>query len=153
MTTCDRAAFSPAGGGNAAFAFGHHKIRIFADATGGNLGCFESEVPPGEGPPPHIHDRETEFFRVVEGRFLFSCGEDQVTLAEGGVIAVPPGAVHWFRNVGSGTGRLMVVVTLGGFEGFFPAVERENPQTPEAIDALAARFSLRFVPALAAQAA
>lgn len=104
------------------------------------------------GSPPHVHKRETGFFRVREGRFLFACGDDQVTLAEGGVIAVPPGAVHWFRNAGAGNGRLMVVVTPGGFEGFFPAVERENPQTPAEIDALAGRFALRFVPALAAQA-
>lgn len=153
MTTFERAAFSPAGGGDLAMAFGRHTIRISADATGGNLGCFESEVPPGEGPPPHVHERETEFFRVMDGRFQFTCGDDTVTLAEGGVIAVPPGAVHWFRNVGTGMGRLMVVMTPGGFEGFFPAVEREAPQTPAQIDALAARFHLRFVPALAAQAA
>jgi mannose-6-phosphate isomerase-like protein (cupin superfamily) len=153
MQTFDDAVFSAPGSGTPAFGFGPHVIRITAAQTGGRLGVFEAEVPAGEGPPPHVHDREEEFFRVLEGRFAFWCNGQRVDLEAGGVIVVPRGAVHRFQNVSDAPGRLMIVMTPGGFEGFFPAVEAEQPQTPQAIDALAARFSLRFVPALAAQAA
>jgi mannose-6-phosphate isomerase-like protein (cupin superfamily) len=153
MQTFDQAIFSEPGAGTLATGFGPHLIRISAKQTGGRLGVFEAEVPAGEGPPPHVHDREEEFFRVLEGRFAFWCNGTRVELEAGGVIVVPRGAVHRFQNVGHTTGRLMVVMTPGGFEGFFPAVEAEQPKTPEQIDALAARFNLRFVPALAAQAA
>ncbi len=153
MKTFDQAVVSTAGAGTLAFGFGPHTIRISADQTGGSLGVFEDEVPAGEGPPPHVHDNEEEFFRVLEGRFAFWCNGTRVELEEGGLIVVPRGAVHRFQNIGETTGRLMIMMTPGGFEGFFKAVETEAPATPGEIDALAARFSLRFVPPLAQAAA
>lgn len=137
-------AVSPAGAGTVANAFGRHIIRIAAADTAGRLGCFEVEVPAGEGPPPHIHDAEDEFFRVLEGSFAFLCNGARVDLTAGATIAIPRGAVHTFRNIGGDTGRLMVVMTPGGFEGFFPAVDAERPETPEAVAAVARRFHLRF---------
>lgn len=145
MTSFDTAAHSPAGAGTDAFAFGRHILRITADQTGGRLGCFEAEVPPGEGPPLHVHEKEEEFFRVLDGTFAFWCNGSRVDLSTGGLIVVPRGAVHRFQNVGPTTGRLMVVMTPGGFEGFFPAIEAATPQDPATIGAIAARFNLRFV--------
>jgi mannose-6-phosphate isomerase-like protein (cupin superfamily) len=153
MKTFDHAVVSAPGQGNLALGFGPHLIRISAHQTGGRLGVFEAEVPAGEGPPPHIHDLEDEFFRVLEGRFAFMCNGERVELETGGMLVVPRGAVHSFQNVGNAAGRLMCMVTPGGFKGFFTAVEQEKPASPTEIDELAARFSLRFVPSLSAQAA
>ncbi|MGR3496747.1 cupin domain-containing protein [Citreimonas sp.] len=104
----------------------------------------------GEGPPPHLHDREEEFFRVLEARVAFCCSGQRVEHGAGAVIVVLRGAVHRFQTIGDTTGRLMIVMTPGGFEGFFPAVDAEAPQSHQQIDALAARFGMRFLPALAA---
>jgi mannose-6-phosphate isomerase-like protein (cupin superfamily) len=145
MTTFDKAAFSHSGAGSEALAFGRHIVRITAEQTGGNLGCFEAEVPPGEGPPFHVHEKEDEFFRVLEGRFAFICDGTRVDLAEGGVICLPRGSVHRFQNIGQSTGRLMVVMTPGGFEGFFPAVASEPGASMDRIGQIAAQFNLRFV--------
>ncbi|WP_103256721.1 cupin domain-containing protein [Tabrizicola aquatica] len=145
MTAFDQAAFSHSGAGVEALAFGRHIIRITADQTGGSLGCFEAEVPAGEGPPFHIHEKEEEFFRVLEGRFAFWCNGARVDLAEGAVICVPRGAIHRFQNIGQSMGRLMVVMTPGGFEGFFPAVAREAGATPDRICQIGEQFNLRFV--------
>ena len=153
MNTFDQAVVSTPGAGTLALGFGPHVIRISAEQTGGRLGVFEAEVPAGEGPPPHIHENEDEFFRVLEGRFAFWCNGARVELEAGGLIVVPRGAVHRFQNIGDAPGRLMVMMTPGGFEGFFAAVETEAPGTPAAIDALAARFSLRFTPPLTQAAA
>lgn len=153
MTPFHTAAFSAPGAGTLAEAFGRHIIRITANQTGGSLGLFEAEVPAGEGPPFHVHGAEEEFFRVLSGRFGFWCGNDHIELSEGGTIVIPRGAVHRFQNIGTDTGRLMVVMTPGGFEGFFPAVAAEKPATEMALAALAARFNLSFVPAPEAQAA
>lgn len=152
MNLFSNAVFSAPGAGKLALGFGPHMIRIASDETGGRLGAFEAEVPAGEGPPPHIHDKEDEFFRVLEGHFAFWCNGECVELEADGMLMIPRGAVHRFQNVGSTTGRLMCIMTPGGFEGFFAAVEEEKPASPAAIDNLAARFNLRFVPALAAQA-
>ncbi|MEI4486990.1 cupin domain-containing protein [Frigidibacter sp. MR17.14] len=150
MKSFEQAVFSVAGAGAMAYGFGPHRIRISAEDTGGRLGVFEAEVPPGAGPPDHVHDREDEFFRVLSGRFAFWCNGARVDLEAGGLIVVPRGAVHRFQNVGDTPGEIMTLVTPGGFEGFFGAIEAEEPQGPFEIDALAARFHLRFVPALSA---
>lgn len=145
MTQFQNAALSPAGAGDEALAFGRHVVRIPAEATGGALGCFEAEVPPGEGPPFHVHEKEEEFFRILSGRFAFWCNGARVDLSEGGLIVVPRGAVHRFENIGDTPGHLMVVVTPGGFEGFFPAVAAEPAASLDRICQIGAQFNLRFV--------
>ena len=145
MTPFTQAAFSTSDAGTEALAFGRHIIRITADQTGGSLGCFEAEVPAGEGPPFHVHEKEEEFFRVIDGTFAFWCNGARVDLDAGSVICVPRGAVHRFQNIGQTTGRLMVVMTPGGFEGFFPAVAREPGTSPERICQIGEQFNIRFV--------
>lgn len=145
MTPFTQAAFSTSDAGTEALAFGRHIIRITAEQTGGSLGCFEAEVPAGEGPPFHVHEKEEEFFRVIDGTFAFWCNGARVELDADSVICVPRGAVHRFQNIGQTTGRLMVVMTPGGFEGFFPAVAREPGASPERICQIGEQFNIRFV--------
>ncbi|OWW00339.1 cupin domain-containing protein [Rhizobium sp. R693] len=140
------AAVSPPEHGTPAMAFGQHVIRMMASNTGGSLGMFEAFVLAGEGPPLHVHEREDEFVRVLAGRFGFWCAGDYVELTEGGCIALPRGVPHRFRNVGKTKGHLMVVVTPGGFESFFPIVELCKPETPDEIASVARDFGLTFPP-------
>lgn len=146
MKTFTFAAVSPPGHGTPALAFGNHVIRMMAANTGGSFGMLEAIVPPGEGSPLHVHEREDEFFRVLSGRFGFWCAGDYVELAEGGCIALPRGVPHRFRNVGETEGRLMVVVTPGGFENFFSIIELCKPETPEQIASVAMDFGLTLLP-------
>lgn len=145
MTTFAHPAVSPCHDGTVALAFGKHIIRIFAEDTGGSCGMLEAVVPVGEGTPLHVHAHEDEFFRVLAGRFGFWCMEEYVELTEGGCIVLPRGLPHRFQNIGETEGLLMVVVTPGGFEGFFLAVAHEQPQSPAETAALAARFGLTFL--------
>ncbi|PSJ52211.1 cupin domain-containing protein [Pseudaminobacter soli (ex Li et al. 2025)] len=146
MKTFTCAAVSPPSHGTPVLAFGKHIIRMMAANTGGSLGMLEAIVPPGEGPPLHVHEREDEFFRVLCGSFGFWCAGDYVELAEGGCIALPRGVPHRFRNIGEQEGRLMVVVTPGGFENFFPLIELCKPETPVQIASVAMDFGLTFLP-------
>jgi mannose-6-phosphate isomerase-like protein (cupin superfamily) len=146
MEKFTHAAVSPPNHGTPAMAFGKHVIRMMAANTGGSFGMFEATVPPGEGPPLHMHEREDEFFRVLSGRFGFWCAGDYVELTEGGCIALPRGVPHRFRNIGESEGHIMVVVTPGGFENFFPIIELCKPETPEQIASVAMDFGLTFLP-------
>jgi len=145
MNCFTRAIASPAGDGQKVMAFGPHLIRITAQDTGGAMGVLEATVPAGEGPPLHLHEREEEFFRVLSGRFAFWCADEMAVLEEGGCIALPRGIPHRFQNIGDKDGRLMVVVTPGGFEQFFPEIERRQPSGPEELVAIAAEFGLTFL--------
>lgn len=146
MKTFNRAAISPPRHGTPAMAFGNHIIRIMAGNTGGSIGMLEAFIAPGEGPPLHVHEREDEFFRVLSGTFGFWCADDYAELGPGGCIALPRGIAHRFQNTGATEGHLMVVVTPGGFESFFPMVELCKPETPAEIAAIAAEFGVSFLP-------
>jgi mannose-6-phosphate isomerase-like protein (cupin superfamily) len=132
--------------GQAVNAFGPHLIRMTAAETGDTFGLLEAEIPAGEGPPLHVHEREEEFFRVLSGTFLFVCDGAETVLSEGGCILLPRGIPHRFQNVGETSGRIMVIVTPGGFEGFFGAVEAARPENPSAMASVAAEYGLRFLP-------
>jgi len=153
MTSFTYAAISAQGDGRVAIAFGHHLIRITAAETAGRLGVLEATVPAGEGPPLHVHEREDELFRVLSGRFGFWAADEFVELEEGGVIALPRGIPHRFQNVGTSEGKLLVVLTPGGFEGFFPLIEARQPQGFGEIAAIAAEFGLTFLPQSGVEAA
>jgi len=142
MNTFKNPIISQPGAGRMALGFGPHLIRMSAEETEGCFGLFEADIPAGEGPPLHIHEREEEFFRVLSGRFLFVCGDTRIEVGEGGCVLLPRGVAHRFQNVGTSIGRLMIIVTPGGFEGFFGAVEEAGPA---GLEAVLACYGIRFV--------
>jgi mannose-6-phosphate isomerase-like protein (cupin superfamily) len=53
-------------------AFGHAiAVPLDGEQTGGKFTAFLNMTPPGGGPGPHYHEREDEWFYVVEGRVSF----------------------------------------------------------------------------------
>jgi mannose-6-phosphate isomerase-like protein (cupin superfamily) len=146
MTDHAQPVVSKPGEGEHILAFGDNLIRIAASQTSGQLGVIDVTVPPGDGTPPHIHAREEEFFRVLEGRVDFWCGNDHIVLEEGGCILLPRDVPHRFANQGDTPARLMVMVLPGGFEGFFSTAASRKPTSPGDIQALADAFGLSFLP-------
>lgn len=142
MTTFTKPVISEPGAGQMAYGFGPHLIRMTADKTGGCFGLLEADIPAGEGPPLHVHEHEEEFFRVLSGRFLFVCGDSETELSEGGCVLLPRGIPHRFQNVGDTMGRLMVIVTPGGFEGYFAAVEKAGMAE---LGPVSERYGIRFI--------
>jgi mannose-6-phosphate isomerase-like protein (cupin superfamily) len=121
---------------------------VRSEETGGALTQWIENVPPGAGPPMHVHHRERELFRILSGEFRFWCAGDVVDLSDGDTVVIPSGAHHTFKNVGTGEGQLLITMTPGGAEGFFEEVEaqglhpsRDMPQIVE----IAGRYGLEFV--------
>ena len=54
------------------------------------------------GPDLHVHREHTDAFYVLEGELTFTVGRgaEQVRVAAGGFVAVPPNVVHTFANEG-----------------------------------------------------
>src|SRR5919108_2655239 len=59
--------------------------------TGGTFGLIEQALPPGFGPPPHVHHGEDEAFYILEGGLTFTCGGRAPRAGGGGVLFSPPG--------------------------------------------------------------
>jgi quercetin dioxygenase-like cupin family protein len=117
-------------------------IHATAAETGGALGMWETFTPPGQGPAPHTHTRETEVFRVIEGLYRFRCGDDEFDAPPGSVVTLPPFVQHGWRNVGDTPGRMFAIVTPGGFERLFLDIEAEGARTEAEIAVLERRLGI-----------
>ena len=108
------------GTGGERLGFGGITIVVHAGAedTGGAFSVME-EVPPLSDTPLHIHAGEDEFFYAVEGEHVITVGEREHRLAPGQGVFAPRGVPHAQRRVESGVGRMLLIVSPGGFEGFF----------------------------------
>ena len=122
-----------------------YRFLVTGDDTGGAYFAMEAIVPPGGGPPAHIHRREDETFYVVEGECGILLGEDWITAGAGDFVNVPRGAVHRFQNQGTEAMRMILTFTPAGIEKFFeetlePQLDPTNP-LPDNVDEVAARYA------------
>ncbi|MBW4717751.1 cupin domain-containing protein [Saccharothrix obliqua] len=94
--------------------------------TNGSLTFAEATVPPGGGPPPHVHPYTDEAFFILSGDLEFLNGEDTFRAGEGDFVWVPRGVRHRFRNVGLHVSRMLFLFSPGaGMEGFFNSIGTE----------------------------
>lgn len=129
---------------------------LLAEAdTNGTIAVVDSVSPPNSGPPRHIHHDADETFVLLTGEVEFWLEGERFIKSPGTAVFVPRGKEHTFRVVSAVPSRHVVVLTPGGFEGFFEDMARDRLKIPEdmaAIEESAARYRLSFTgPPLAAQ--
>ena len=130
----DRDAFPTAAGGD-----------IYATlATGAETdnGYFLTHaiVPPGGGPPAHVHTREEEAFYVIRGELAFLVGSDVVTVGAGSFVNVPKGLKHGFHNDADVDAELLFWFAPAGIEGLF----RELGAQPERIVEIGEKYGTSY---------
>ena len=117
--------------GNERVAMTPFGARIFIHAlsseTVGAFGVWDTFTPPGEGPAPHTHTRETEMFRVVASTYRFWCGGEVFDAPPGTIVVLPPHVEHAWRNIGDSMGQMLGIVTPGGCEGMFRDIAALGP--------------------------
>lgn len=120
------------------------KVFIHATAaeTGGALGMWETFSDPGTGPHWHTHTRETEAFRVIAGRYRFWCGDTVLDAGAGATITLPPHVPHRWQNISDEPGRMLAIVTPGGFEQMFIELERIGANTSAEVLAIEAALGI-----------
>jgi mannose-6-phosphate isomerase-like protein (cupin superfamily) len=99
------------------FGGGTVVLRATAATTGGVLTIFE-EVPPLLDTPAHVHAKEDELFYILEGDHIVNRGELEFRVGPGDTVFLPRGIPHAQRRVVPGEGRMLVVCSPAGFEGF-----------------------------------
>jgi quercetin dioxygenase-like cupin family protein len=109
------------------FFRGAHSVVILLDGkqTGKQFTTFLSVSPPGGGPPPHYHDREDEWFYILEGRVSFFLNSTWTDLSPGDCVYAPRGSVHGFKNNTDQPMCLLINCTPAGIEGFFTEAAEE----------------------------
>ena len=123
-------------------------VRVPAEATDGAFTLLE-EVPPLVDTPLHVHRDEDELFYVLEGEHVFQVGDSEYQVGPGGFVFAPRGIPHSQRRVVPGHGRELVLMSPGGFEGFFrdlAAADAAGTLGPEAYAAASERFGITWQP-------
>jgi mannose-6-phosphate isomerase-like protein (cupin superfamily) len=124
--------------------------------TGEALSVTELLSFPQNGPPPHIHLREDEPFWVLDGEFSVLLGDRTLITGPGAFVHVPKGMLHTYKNASNTPGRMIVLLTPGGFEKLWeelgkPATQltippRVKPGVVQKLIALASNYHLQIPP-------
>jgi mannose-6-phosphate isomerase-like protein (cupin superfamily) len=125
----------------------HYKTILSSEATRGAMSIIDSVSPEGSGPPRHIHHKEDETFVILTGECEFWIEGETFFRGPGETAFVPRGKEHTFRVVGNLPCRHLVILTPGGFEGFFADMARgafRIPEDMEQVNESAARHNLSF---------
>ncbi|OZD61271.1 hypothetical protein CH272_04550 [Rhodococcus sp. 05-340-1] len=96
-----------------------YNVTVRGEATSGAVSLTDGWVPPGGGPPPHIHLEATELIYVHTGELAIVIDDIERTAGPGDTAVITPGTVHWFRNRTAVPARVLFVFTPPGTEEFF----------------------------------
>ncbi|MFC4671196.1 dimethylsulfonioproprionate lyase family protein [Seohaeicola nanhaiensis] len=134
-----------------------YSILLSAEATGGSLSVVDSIGAPDSGPPRHVHHDADETFVLLSGACDFWLEGETFRRGAGSTVFVPRGKEHTFRVVGPEPSRHLVLLTPGGFEGFFVEMARRKyriPQDMTEVIQVAQAYRMDFTgPPLAAETA
>lgn len=128
---------------------GETSVKISSADTGGAYAVMEACTPANTGPPLHLHQREDEWWYILEGDFLFEIDGNSIHAGPGDTVFAPRGSRHTFQNVGTVPGRTLVTVVPGGLDEFFQevsaAVPPGRPPDPGVILPIFHKYGLEFL--------
>jgi quercetin dioxygenase-like cupin family protein len=96
-----------------------YRFLAVGEDTNGKYALWEAVVPPGGGPPPHVHSREEEGFYVLDGEITFQIGGERLVAEAGTFANMPVGTPHSFKNESDRPVRMLISVAPAGLEGMF----------------------------------
>jgi quercetin dioxygenase-like cupin family protein len=114
-----------------------YTFKATGESTGGVLALMEASIPPGSGPPPHVHANEDEAFYLLAGVLELSAGDQTFAARGGDFVFLPRGTPHSFTNPGVDAARALILCAPAGLERFFyevgsPARPGEQAPPPSA---------------------
>src|SRR4051812_30935693 len=116
--------------GRAAWVVGDlYTVKASGAETGGAFALIEVLVPPQSGPPPHKHSREDEAFYIVEGEFQVNIDDQRLTAGPGSWVRLAKDSLHYFKNVGSKPGKMLILAIPAGLDEFFLEAGRDAIDT------------------------
>src|SRR3954447_20389115 len=96
-----------------------YRFLATGEDTNNRYASWEAIVPPGGGPPPHVHSREEEGVYVLDGEITFTVNGERVVAKAGTFANMPVGTPHSFKNEGDRPARMLISVAPAGLEQMF----------------------------------
>ncbi len=96
-----------------------YRFLATGEDTADKYALWEAVVPPGGGPPPHVHSREEEGFYVLDGEITFTINGERVVATAGTFANMPVGTPHSFKNESNKPAKMLISVAPAGLEQMF----------------------------------
>ena len=122
-------------------------VKLAGSDTYGLLTMVEDHNDPGVGIPLHVHTREDEVFRVLEGQVEFTLGEETMVLGAGDVAFAPRNIPHAWRVVGTVPARSIMLANPAGIELMFGELGRLPGGPPDLakVAEICGRYGISFL--------
>ena len=99
-----------------------YEFLVTGEQSGKTTFILLANVPKGGGPPPHIHNNESESYYIKAGELVFIVGDKTIDAKAGDFVHIPKGTVHTFTNKGEGNAQMLSIFAPSGMEGWFEEV-------------------------------
>lgn len=122
--------------------------KLSGSETNDQIVEWVSNVEPGVGIPPHIHTREDEIFRVIEGEVEMMVDGEITILKAGDTAFAPRDLVHSWKVVGTEKAHMITSAFPAGIEVMFEELASlpQGPPDFEKVAAICAKQGISFVP-------
>lgn len=118
-------------------------IRVPGAATGSAYGVTEIVANPGDSTPIHLHEKEDEYFLILEGTVRLLYGEKTFDAEPGTIVTCLRGIAHAWGNATDKPIRLLAITTPGGCEEALRMIAKGDDKVD--VMAIAERFSIRVL--------
>lgn len=120
---------------------------VIGEDTDNQIFEWIDDLVPGSGIPPHIHSREDEIFRVLEGEVEIMVDNKTTVLKSGDMVFAPKNIVHSWKVVGNTKAKMWVSAFPSGMEHMFAELNELPPGKPDftKVAAICDAYGIRFV--------
>ena len=100
-------------------------IKISGRDTKNDLAVFEQTgLTPNGGPPLHVHPKQDEWFYIIDGNYIFQCGDEKFRLKTGDSIFLPRNVQHAFIQLSENGKMIVSYLPAGNMEDFFSVTNK-----------------------------
>lgn len=96
-----------------------YRFLATAEDTDGAYALWHATIPPGGGPPLHVHHNEDERFDILTGHLRFRVNEKELQAGPGDSLIANREVPHAFFNDTDEPATMLIHVTPGGMEKMF----------------------------------
>lgn len=122
-------------------------FKLTGEDTNGMFTLIEEVNPPGTMIPPHVHTKEDEIFKVLEGELEVTVGNETTVLKAGDLAFAPKNVPHTWKVVGDQDCRTILSVFPAGLEHMFEELGNLPPGPPDfaKVSEICGRYGISFI--------
>ncbi|MDT0606105.1 cupin domain-containing protein [Croceitalea rosinachiae] len=121
--------------------------KVVGTDTGEQVFEWVDDLAPGSGIPPHVHTKEDEIFRVLQGEVEVMVGDDVMVLKAGDMAFAPKNLVHSWKVVGEQKAKMWASAFPSGMEHMFHELHKmpAGPPDLKKVAAICETYGIQFV--------